>query len=165
MTSTTSRSPRPLPPAGLCLRPARVDDLAAVRPLLLASDLTDQGVEDFFGEAYAVAEQDGRIVGRIVGVAGIEVYSRWGLLRSVAVAAELRGCGLGEALVRDRLDWARGKALSAVFLLTTAAPLWYLRFGFTNLERSQVPPEVQASPEFSGLCPAHSVVMGLTLAP
>ena len=54
------------------------------------SDLPLDGLGDQFGDAYAVAESDGQVI----GVEGIEVHGDDGLLRSAAVDRWLarQGC-------------------------------------------------------------------------
>jgi N-acetylglutamate synthase-like GNAT family acetyltransferase len=99
------------------IRAAAPDDLKSARDLIAACELPLGGVEQSFGDGYAVAEERGELV----AVAGVEVHGRFGLLRSVAVSARLRGEGIGAALVRDRLAWSQAKGLAALYLLTTSA--------------------------------------------
>ena len=99
------------------LRPARQADLEAARRLLAACELGAEELETRFPDGYAVVDS----AGELAGVAGLEVYGEAGLLRSVAVAPEHRGTGLGGLLVRDRLEWAVKRRLRAIYLLTTTA--------------------------------------------
>jgi N-acetylglutamate synthase-like GNAT family acetyltransferase len=147
-------------PDGVVLRPATAADLTAVRVLLRDAKLPADGVEDQFGEPFVVGV---RREGRIVGVAGLEVYGSEGLLRSLVVVPPLRGLGLGEALTHDRLARARALQLSAVWLLTTTAAGFFDQIGFTRVERTSAPPELQASPEFKTLCPGTAVCLHLAL--
>jgi amino-acid N-acetyltransferase len=102
-----------------------------------------------------VAEADGAIV----GAAGLEVYGTFGLLRSVVVAPSWRGRGLGGSLVRERLGYATSRGLHCVYLLTTTAPAWFARLGFTAVERENTPAAVRRSPEFSSICPSTAAVL------
>jgi amino-acid N-acetyltransferase len=149
------------PAARAALRPAKPGDLAAVRELLGASGLPLDGLEDQFGAGYVVAVE----AGAVVGVAGLEVHGGAGLLRSVAVHRTHRGTGLGVALVKDRLDWARFSAVGAIYLLTTTAAHFFTRFGFVQVARESAPAALQASPEFATVCPGDSVCMRLDFAP
>lgn len=117
------------------------------------------GVEDQFGPPYAVAER----ASGLVGAAGVEVYGRAGLLRSVVVAAAQRGTGLGKALTADRLAWARSQRLEEVYLLTTTAADFFARLGFERVAREAVPAAVRESREFASVCPSTAVVMRLEL--
>ena len=150
-----------MPEPRATLRPAEAADLGAARTFLEASGLPLDGLEDQFGPAYVVAES----AGRLVGLAGMEVYGYDGLLRSVAVDRPRRGTGLGAALVEDRLAWARNGGIRNVWLLTTTAEVWFTRFGFETADRAVAPPDMRASPEFTTACPGSSACMRLELTP
>ena len=139
----------------MAIRPARDEDAEAVAELLAQCGLPGAGLREQFPGGYAVAEAGGCVAGS----AGVEVYSDAGLLRSVAIAPELRGAGAGRALVEDRLRWAAGRGLREVYLLTTTATAYFPRFGFETADRSSAPTEVAASREFAGACPASAVLM------
>jgi len=140
------------------IRPARPEDCGAVIALLETAALPFAGVEDWI-ENFVVAEQ----AGRIVGVAGLEVYGRDGLLRSVAVADDWRGRGIGVLLTTRVLDVARRTRLRSVYLLTETAEAFFPRFGFRRIAREAASESVKVSREFSELCPASAAVMVLSL--
>ncbi len=141
------------------IREANREDLEAVRNLVTDAALPQDGLEDQFGSGYAVAIESGRVV----GLAGVERYAAYGLLRSVVTAADRRGHGIGEALVRDRLGWAARAGLDSIYLLTTTAAGYFPKLGFAAVERAPVPAEIRASREFSNVCPSSVVVMRLAL--
>jgi amino-acid N-acetyltransferase len=142
----------------MLLRPARDGDRAHVEAILRHADLPTDGVAEHFG-TFIVAEAGARVV----GVAGVEVHGPDALLRSVAVAPEARGTGLGSALTRRALADARSRGVAVVYLLTTTAESFFPRFGFEPIARSLVPPRVQGSREFQGACPSSAVAMRATL--
>jgi N-acetylglutamate synthase-like GNAT family acetyltransferase/SAM-dependent methyltransferase len=146
--------------ASFQVRSASGADLPAVTSLLHDWELPLDGIEEQFGPGYAVAEE----IGMVIGAIGVERYGEYGLLRSAVVAANVRGRGVGEALVLDRIDWSMREGLRGLYLLTTTAAEYFPRFGFRTLDRSQVPAEVQASVEFGSACPATATVMHLPLA-
>jgi len=148
-------------PDGIVLRAAVPEDLEAVRALLRDAKLPLEGVESQFGEAWTVAV---RREGRIVGTAAVETYGACGLLRSAVVVPPLRGLGLGEALTRNRLAWARARGVREVWLLTTTAADFFDRFGFVPVDRAAAPPALQGSAEFGGACPAGAACLRLVLA-
>jgi arsenite methyltransferase len=167
-TGTRQGGSLPLATDGCCgsgtstvfeVRSARAGDLPVVKALLTSATLPLDGVDDQFGTAYAVAEQ----VGSIVGAIGIERHGDYGLLRSAVVAPAVRGHGIGEALVLNRLAWSMSEKLRAVYLLTTTAAEYFTRFGFAVVERASVPTDVQASIEFTSACPSTATVMALEL--
>jgi len=96
---------------------------------------------------------------RIVGTAALELYGGSALLRSVAVAAALRGQGLGQRLTTAALDLARKSGVRTVYLLTETAGAFFPKFGFKTIERRDVDPAVQVSQEFTTACPASAMVM------
>ncbi len=142
------------------IRTASREDLDAVRALVAEAALPQEGLEDQFGGCYAVAIESGRLI----GAAGVERYGRYGLLRSVVAAPDRRGRGIGEALVRDRLDWAERAGVEAVYLLTTTAMEYFPKLGFAPVERAAVPAEIRDSREFSSVCPDSAMVMHHGLA-
>jgi amino-acid N-acetyltransferase len=139
------------------IRPARSEDRDAVQALLRSAALPPDGLDEQFGDAYAVAEAGGRIV----GVAGVEVYGDAGLLRSVAVDAGWRGRGVGEALTRERLAWAAARGLDEVYLMTNTAAGYFPRLGFAPVPRDQVPEAVRGSLQFASVCPSTAAVMSI----
>jgi amino-acid N-acetyltransferase len=146
-----------MPSNDVTIRAARADDLSAVRALLDAAHLPLDGLDEQFGDGYAVAECDGTVI----GAEGIETYEDSGLLRSAIVHDTWRGRGIGDALTRDRLDWARSRGLRAVYLLTTTAADYFPRYGFIRVERASAPAAVQRSREFAEACPQTAVTMRL----
>jgi N-acetylglutamate synthase-like GNAT family acetyltransferase len=143
------------------VRAARAEDLPAVRQLLADAHLPLDGLEEQFGDRYAVAVTQGQIV----AAEGVEVYERWGLLRSAVVAPAHRGIGLGIRLTKERVGWARRQQLEALYLLTTTAAPFFARLGFEEVTRAAAPAAVQASPEFATACPASATCMRLALDP
>jgi amino-acid N-acetyltransferase len=115
------------------------------------------GLEEQFGDRYAVAEA----TGQLVGAEGIEVYDKSGLLRSAVVHPDWRGRGVGDVLTRDRIAWARRTGLERVYLLTTTAESYFPRFGFVRVDRAEAPPEIRESREFAAACPATATLMVL----
>jgi SAM-dependent methyltransferase/N-acetylglutamate synthase-like GNAT family acetyltransferase len=143
----------------LVLKRAVPGDRIAVNAMLAMVGLPVDGVADQFGGNYVLA-RDGS---GLVGVAGVEVYGDWGLLRSVAVTPDAQGRGVGETLVRDRIGWARGRGLHGVVLLTTTAADFFVRFGFERIDRQATPEALWQSAEFASVCPETAVVMQLSL--
>jgi amino-acid N-acetyltransferase len=134
--------------------PAAVADVPAIEALLRECGLPGGDVAAHIAQ-FDVARRDGAIVGS----AGLEVYGRHALLRSVAVAPAYRGQGLGEALVIAAGDRARRQGVVDLTLLTTTAPGFFARLGFVPIARAAIPEPVSASPQVRGLCPASAQAM------
>ncbi len=136
------------------LRRAGAADYEAVAVLLRTLKLPTDGVADWVDQFWL-----GEHAGAVVGVAGMERYGGAGLLRSVAVAPDWQGSGIGRALVDRVLEDGRAAGVQDVYLLTTTAEHYFPRLGFACVDRESVPPSVRASAEFTGACPASAVVM------
>ena len=141
------------------IRAAGPDDMNAVETALRDSELPLDGLPDQFGDGYAIAEAEGRLI----GVEGIEVHGDDGLLRSAAVVSSWRGKGVGDALTRDRIEWARRRGLRSLYLLTTTAGDYFPRFGFALANRESAPAALQRSREFAEACPSTALFMALPL--
>lgn len=145
---------------GATVRPAAMDDLAAVERLLAASGLPLAGVRDALAD-FVVADAEGALV----GVAGLEVCRDHALLRSVAVDPAWRSHGVGRALVTRVISDAEARGLRALYLLTTTAERYFPSFGFHQVTRAEVPSVLQETAEFRSVCPASAVVMCKPLSP
>jgi amino-acid N-acetyltransferase len=144
--------------AMIVLRGATEGDLGGMEGLLEGARLPTVGVGEALG-AFVVAEADGVVV----GVAGLEVHGRDGLLRSVVVAPSLQQAGLGRRLTERVLAEARRSGLRRVYLLTETAADYFTRYGFRPIAREDASTEVQGSVEFREACPASAVAMVLEL--
>jgi amino-acid N-acetyltransferase len=102
-------------------------------------------------------------VDELVGSGGMEFYGDRSLLRSLAVSQGLRGQALGQQIVRDLIGEAKIKGVHEVFLLTQTAFFFFLKLGFKEVDRKDVPPAIRASTEFSQVCPSSAHVMKLVL--
>jgi amino-acid N-acetyltransferase len=99
----------------------------------------------------------------LVGNAGLVCsVPGMGLLRSVAVAATWRGCGLGGRLLADREAWAATRGVCELFLiaLDAQAAAFFAHHGYRPIARSAVPAALADLPEFTFLCGAECAAMG-----
>ncbi len=140
------------------VRAARQEDLPQVLALLEQAQLPTAGVAEWLPR-FVVAE-DGV---RVVAAAGMELYGRAALLRSVVVAPELRGSGLGAALTERIAADATVAGARMLYLLTTTADGYFPRLGFQRIRREELPAELGASEELKGACPVSAVVMARAL--
>jgi amino-acid N-acetyltransferase len=140
------------------ISPAAAADLPAILELLDQTKLPRAGLADWVGTT--LVAKDGK---QLVGTAALELYGDSALLRSVAVAAERRGQGLGVTLTAAALDLARRRGVRTVYLLTETAAQFFPKFGFQAIARSDVDQAVLASAEFTTACPASALVMARSL--
>src|ERR1035441_5507432 len=104
---------------------ARPSDLPAVEALLSAAGLPLAEAAQAFESG--VVAREGTL---IVGAAGVEHHGSGGLLRSVVVAPDRRGAGLGHDLVVAAEDLARREGVRELYLLTETAIGWFPRLGY-----------------------------------
>ena len=147
----------------LKIRPAVASDLARACDWLQAAglpaaDLTPQHMLDFL-----FAERGGLPVG-MVGLEPFAPPARIGLLRSLVVDPSCRGGGLGSRLVAALEAAAVERGLRELWLLTIDAQEFFARRAYVAAARSAAPSVIQASAEFTSLCPGDAVLMCKRLA-
>lgn len=98
-----------------------------------------------------------------LGFGGLEGSGADRLLRSVVVAPERRGSGVGAALVAALEEAARGDGAQRLHLLTTTAARFFATHGYRPADRGAAPAAIAASREFTALCPASATYMVKTL--
>ncbi len=136
------------------IRKAEMDDITSIKDLLGKFNLPLEGLEENISNMLL-----GFIEGKLVASAGLEIYGKSGLLRSVAVHGSFRDKGYGESIVEACFRFAAERALTELFLLTTTAENYFPRFGFSKVDRTDVPDLVKTSIEFANSCPLSAVVM------
>ncbi len=126
------------------LRKAEIKDVKDIQKLLtffagrgdmLSRSLSElyESVRDFY-----IFEEDGRVA----GAAAIHVvWEDLAELRSVAVAEESGGRGIGSQLVRACIDEAKGMGLKRLFCLTYK-PEFFARFAFRLADKAELPHKV-----------------------
>jgi arsenate reductase (thioredoxin) len=144
----------------IIIRPANPKDFNSIKKLLssekLPVDDIDTSLKNFF---LAV---DGN---EIAGVIGLEVYSEYGLLRSMITSPSYRNKGIGGKLVQQLFQYAQSLKLKKIYLLTETAEKYFANKGFTVVQRDNVPEAVKQSQEFSHVCPATATVMKKEILP
>jgi amino-acid N-acetyltransferase len=134
---------------------AQPADEPAIRALLEASGLPAADLTSAHLGSFWIL----RDAGGLAGVVGLEPRGRAALLRSLAVRADRRGSGVGAELLAHAESQARAFEVEALYLLTTTAERFFAARGYAVIARDAAPPEIRATVEFAGLCPASSVCM------
>jgi amino-acid N-acetyltransferase len=106
-----------------------------------------------------------RVGGTLVAVVGLELCPPFALLRSLAVAPAFRGRGIARELVAFAESFAAAQNIEALFLLTTTAEGFFRRLGYTPTSRAAAPSSIQATSQFSELCPSSSAFLSKQVAP
>jgi len=136
------------------IRKAARKDLPLIEDLLRANGLPYEDVP---------SKVDSFLIGCIgtetIGIGGVEIFGRQGLLRSLVVKEEFRGKGLGKALCRLLEGHAASNGVEELYLLTTTAAGFFRKLGFSKIERGSAPEAIKSSDEFARLCPATAICM------
>ena len=125
------------------IRNAEVNDLPAILALLKRAELPTEDVEKFC-PYFLVAQIDEKVV----GTAGMEVYGKNALVRSLAVAPEFQKRGIGKQLLNEILVFAKNNGMKEAYLLTHNIQSLAQKVGFVQITREEVPEVVQQSVEF-----------------
>ena len=132
---------------------------ADLERLLEEAGLPAEGLDPAPDRTVVASEGD-----RVWGAATVHRYAGGGLLRSVVVAKELRGHGLGVKLTERAIDLARQLGVTTIYLLTETAPEFFVRLGFEVIPPESVPVDVASDVEFTTLCPSSATVMAARLS-
>lgn len=135
-------------------------DGPAIGALLTDAGLPLDGAEEAFATGVVARRDDDEVV----GAAAVELYGAAGLLRSVVVAADRRGTGLGRLIVAAAEDLARGEGVRDLYLLTETASDWFPRLGYEVVPRDDAVAAVGASIEFTTVCRDTGVPMRRRIA-
>lgn len=127
---------------------------AAIVSLLQSQKLPTEDLPAVL-ENFLIAEEDGQLVALI----GLERYGRDGLLRSMVVHPAYRNRQIAERLVHQLETTASLSGIATLYLLTETAEKYFSRKGYNIISRSEVPPLLMQSSEFSHVCPASATVM------
>jgi amino-acid N-acetyltransferase len=101
----------------------------------------------------------GCIQGTTVGVGGVKIYGRYGLLRSLVIKEPYRKKGNGKKLCNQLTNHAKQRGVDELYLLTTTAVPFFEKMEFHQIDRSEVPKIIQKTSEFTSLCPATAICM------
>ncbi len=144
----------------ITLRKSGPGDGKLISSMLTAANLPVESLDNRITTFY-MAEEDGKVI----GMAGMEIYGEEALLRSVTVLSGMRDKGYGSMIVDRMLDEARNANVRSVILLTETARDFFLKKGFSVVERSGIDnAEMKRSSEFTFACPKSAVCMKLELA-
>jgi amino-acid N-acetyltransferase len=97
--------------------------------------------------------------GKMIGAGGLEFYSSYALLRSLVVKKNYRGSSVGTEIVNDLIKRAKNKPVEQIYLLTETAREFFLKRGFRDVLRENVPVEIKQSTEFASVCPVSAACM------
>jgi len=97
--------------------------------------------------------------GVTVGYSGLEGTAPDILLRSIVVAAHLRGKGYGRGILHAVEEEAAAIGCERLHLLTETATAFFRRHGYRDGDRQAAPESVAGSAEFTALCPSTAAYL------
>lgn len=137
------------------MRAPTPDQLPAIAALLSESGLP---TDDLSEQDLSLFRIEGSI-DRLDAVGGLEPCDDVALIRSVATAASKRGLGLAGKTVDELEALAAEKGFGRLYLLTESAARFFESRGYSAVDRTDVPPAIRQSRQFSSLCPDSATVM------
>lgn len=135
------------------------EDVAADDPGLVAALSVADLPTDDLAEAGGVLLAFRGEGGAVLGYGGYERHGSHALIRSVVVAASMRGQGIGAALLPLLLRHAADAGARDAWLLTTTAAAFFARLGFRPVARGDAPQAILATRQAASLCPSSATLM------
>ncbi|QQG66997.1 N-acetyltransferase [Desulfobulbus oligotrophicus] len=126
------------------IRPARMGDVRAIHSLL--TTFADRGlmlprsISSLYDHLrdFVVYEEENAVF----GICALHIcWDNLAEIRSLAVAEERQGCGIGALLVESCLDEARSLEIDTVFVLTYQAA-FFRKFGFKDCDKQDLPHKI-----------------------
>ena len=135
-------------------RDASKGDLLSIERLLCSSHLPSEDIVGHIDNFVVIEENE-----KIIGVGGLEISGGVGLIRSIVVAPEHRGIGVGKKIFKLLEIKANDLGLNTLYLLTDSAEEYFRKLGFLTKDRTDVPLSVMETKQFKELCPPSATVM------
>ncbi|OGP93622.1 MAG: hypothetical protein A2157_03710 [Deltaproteobacteria bacterium RBG_16_47_11] len=85
---------------------------------------------------------------RTVGVIGVEVYGRVGLLRSLCVDQAYRGQGIAKMLNAKILAYAHMRGIDRLYMFTLDAEKFASKLGFHKIDKKRIPKSIRSTWQF-----------------
>jgi len=152
------------------VRRARPSDsqhiLRLLQPYVLRGELLPRTLSEVSRtiDTWVVAQEGDTIL----GCGSLVVYtSDLSEVRSLAVAADRRGQGIGQAIMDKLVDVARQQGVRRLFALTRAVP-FFLQAGFERIDMREIPEKVWrdcAPCPLRDRCDEHPVILVLSKTP
>jgi len=133
--------------------PASQNSFSAAIELLKKNSLPTEDINP--GTQLFVVEEGDNVIATVA----VEYDYNDALLRSLSVLEEKRSSGIGAELVDFIEDYVRKQGVRTIYILTTTAAGFFSRRGYTLIDRSNVPPFIKDTKEYSVICASSSTLM------
>ncbi len=137
---------------------ANINETKKVEHLLEECKLSIKGLNEHIHNFY-LAKLDNKIIGSV----GIEIYGKYGVIRSTAVLPEHRKKGIGAKLAGHMLDYAREKGIEELYLKTENEATFFKSVGFIGVSPDHIPEEVRHSEMLAESCCSTADTMFMSL--
>jgi len=118
-------------------------DKIQIRQLLLECELPTLYVHRLL-KSFIVA----KAAEKIVGVIGVEIYGRTGLLRSLCVDEAWREKGIGKRLNAKIFAYASMQKIDRLYIFTQSAEKFASKLGFHKIDKKRIPKSIRSSWQF-----------------
>lgn len=135
------------------LKKATKRDLPLIEKLLRENELPYEDIPSKLDFMFV-----GHIDTKVVGIAGVEIDGKYGLLRSLVVEEPFRGKGYGRTLCLQTIEYAKSRGVGELYLLTATAEKFFQKIGFESIDRQLAPEVIQQTSQFSQVCCSTSAV-------
>ena len=132
--------------------------MAEIEALLQNSELPYEDCDEHLDKFFGIINDD-----RLIAIGALQLKDPFALLRSIAVSPEHRGQGLAATITQHLLGVARSSHVRELYLLTETAERYFLKFGFSCVQRETVPDFIKTTKQFETLCPSSAQAMRLYL--
>ncbi|HEX2630738.1 MAG TPA: arsenic resistance N-acetyltransferase ArsN2 [Chitinophagaceae bacterium] len=95
----------------------------------------------------------------LIGSAGLEIFDKIALVRSISVQPSQQHSGLGSIIIKELENIAREKSITELYLLTTTADKFFSRHGYSVVKRDELPETIRKTSEFTSVCPSSAIAM------
>jgi amino-acid N-acetyltransferase len=134
---------------------ATITDEKEMRKLLSLCQLHTDDINREQLKHFILAKKDRNIV----GVIGLEIDNKIGLLRSLAVDPSFRLKGIGKLLSERIIAYSYQLALNEIFLFTKDADKYFEILGFKKIKREDLSSQICESTLFKEYCPDTALCM------
>jgi amino-acid N-acetyltransferase len=138
----------------LIIQQATDTDLEAIKKLLDNNNLPTTDIQQDNIQFFIGLMDD-----KIMSVIGLEKYKNVALLRSLAVTDLFKKQQVGTRLIQQIFNLCATEHIDKLYLFTTTAEKYFLKFGFLKIERIEAPDILKQTREFKDICPASAVLM------
>lgn len=145
----------------IVVRLAKESDIITMEQLLEKAGLNKEGLADHLENFLVVEDVRDGDKPNVVGMVGLEIYGKRGILRSLVLRSESWNSKVGVELIALIISYGWRRGLREVFLMTRNSQPFFEHWGFIEISWDQVPKALQKSTQFQEYDPSYATVMKL----